>query len=115
MGRPARTCGEPGCPNLVRGRARCTDHERQRDRARGSASQRGYGALHREWREQVLLRDRSCRACPAPPSPSDVADHIIPIRQGGARFDLNNGQRLCELCHNKKRQRESMEGQNGAR
>ena len=31
-----------------------------------------------------------------------LADHIIPINQGGAALDINNLQSLCEKCHNRK-------------
>jgi len=30
------------------------------------------------------------------------ADHIVPIRQGGERYDLANGQTLCIACHGRK-------------
>jgi 5-methylcytosine-specific restriction endonuclease McrA len=34
--------------------------------------------------------------------PSTEADHVIPISQGGARFDAGNGQGLCKACHSAK-------------
>lgn len=37
----------------------------------------------------------------------NVADHIIPISIGGAKFDDRNIQTLCHKCHNQKRQAES--------
>jgi len=30
------------------------------------------------------------------------ADHIVPIRQGGERYDVANGQTLCLACHSRK-------------
>lgn len=33
-------------------------------------------------------------------------DHVIPIALGGAEYDLNNLQTLCEKCHRKKTARE---------
>lgn len=36
-----------------------------------------------------------------------VVDHIVPINQGGARFDSKNLQGLCDSCHNKKSGREA--------
>lgn len=95
-----KPCIERGCPNLTRG-TRCEKHEVQREREldtrRPSATDRGYDDRHREWREQVLDRDKVCRMCGV--QPSTVADHITPIRDGGARFDLKNGQGLCTSCH----------------
>jgi 5-methylcytosine-specific restriction protein A len=29
-------------------------------------------------------------------------DHIVPIREGGARLDANNLQPLCHTCHSRK-------------
>lgn len=106
--RSPRPCGEPGCPTLVYEGPRCSIHESQHERARGTSTQRGYDVRHREWRDQILKRDPQCKAtgCAAR---STVADHIVPIRQGGARFDLRNGQGMCETCHNRKRQLESMD------
>lgn len=40
-----RVCAEAGCPTLT-DRTRCPDHERARDRARGTRQQRGYDAAH---------------------------------------------------------------------
>ena len=40
-----RVCAEPGCPTLT-DRARCTEHTRQRDKARGTRQQRGYDAAY---------------------------------------------------------------------
>ena len=31
-----------------------------------------------------------------------VADHVLPINRGGAKFDESNIQSLCESCHNRK-------------
>jgi 5-methylcytosine-specific restriction endonuclease McrA len=56
----------------------------------------------------VLARDPVCRACGK--APSTVADHIQRIREGGARFDLANGQGLCSVCHDAKRGREAPRG-----
>jgi 5-methylcytosine-specific restriction protein A len=35
-------------------------------------------------------------------SMAEIADHIKPIKEGGARLDINNLQSLCRSCHNKK-------------
>jgi 5-methylcytosine-specific restriction protein A len=90
----------------------CAEHQRETtrayDRARGSAASRGYGARHRRWRELVLARDPVCvdpfgdHAAVGEVAPSTDADHIKRIEEGGARFDLANGQGLCATCHGKK-------------
>lgn len=113
--RPKRPCARPGCPTLV-DRGYCAEHERQRqrtyDRSRGKTAERGYGAQHRKWRAMVLARDPVCvdpygvHAERGEVVASTVADHIVPIRRGGARFDLANGQGLCASCHGVKTARE---------
>jgi hypothetical protein len=40
-----RVCSTPGCPSLTDG-GPCDEHRRQRDKARGSSTARGYGAAH---------------------------------------------------------------------
>jgi 5-methylcytosine-specific restriction endonuclease McrA len=40
-------------------------------------------------------------------TPATIVDHIKPINIGGARFDFNNLQGLCDSCHNKKSGREA--------
>ncbi len=102
-------CFEPRCPELVeRGETRCPMHKRQHqqayERTRGTAAERGYGAEHRKWRAAVLARDPLCKGCGR--ERSTFADHIIPLKQGGAKLDLRNGQGLCNHCHQVKRGRE---------
>lgn len=35
-------------------------------------------------------------------TPMVLVDHIVPIEEGGAIFDMENLQSLCAACHNKK-------------
>lgn len=48
-------CLEPGCHALTR-KTRCHDHERARDKARGSSTARGYGQSHRKLRDAYQRR-----------------------------------------------------------
>ncbi len=106
-----RPCLEPGCPHA--GTPRCAVHARERERARGSSTERGYGSTeHLAWRRAVLLRDRSCRDCGAPlvdaqgePLPTAHADHIVRVRAGG-QWELPNGAGRCDRCHGRKTRRE---------
>ena len=66
---------------------------------RASARRRGYDKAHEKWRARVLAENPDCAFCGESGTPSDHADHIVPIRQGGARFDPKNGQRLHQRCH----------------
>lgn len=40
-----RPCIEPGCP-VITDSTRCAEHERARDRVRGTRQERGYDAAH---------------------------------------------------------------------
>jgi 5-methylcytosine-specific restriction protein A len=76
------------------------------DTNRPNAAARGYcDKAHRAWRKAVLTRDAwTCRDCGRVCSDhrEAQADHIVPIRKGGERYDLGNGQTLCVVCHSRK-------------
>ncbi len=63
------------------------------------------------WR-RVSLRHREqeplCRTCKKDGRIviGALTDHIIPIRQGGQRWDEANYQTLCDACHQRKRRGE---------
>ena len=118
--RPLHPCRQQGCPALVEQRY-CDRHRKEADATdrdrRGSAASRGYDKDHRRWREAVLARDPACVECleHGNVTPAVVADHIIPLSEGGT-WHLENGQGLCIPCHNRKTMRERRErGKLGAR
>lgn len=101
-------CPYPGCGELVpSGVGRCPKHKRKPEEGRPSAAARGYGRDHQKWRRMILRRDPTCRLCAERGvlEGAVVADHIVPLSQGG-RSTLDNGQGLCEACHNAKTGRE---------
>ena len=51
-----RVCSEVGCPTLVPTSGRCPVHQRARDKARGTNTQRGYGPAH--WRAKAAIQAR---------------------------------------------------------
>lgn len=61
-----RVCLEPDCPTLT-DRSRCERHTRERDRARGSSTARGYGSEHKAERERwaplVATGNVKCARC----------------------------------------------------
>lgn len=68
---------------------------------RESAAARGYDG---QWRKIRIAHLRTNPVCVVPGcgrAAYDV-DHIVPIRQGGARLDRNNLQSFCHACHSKK-------------
>ena len=79
---------------------------RRDDTARPNAAARGYcDKAHRAWRQAVLTRDawqcQACRKICGGPRQAH-ADHVVPITQGGERYDIANGQTLCVSCHGRK-------------
>lgn len=97
MSNPARPCSTSDCYHL----APCPDHPVQPQGSR-------YGGAHRAWRDRVLaLADYHC-AYPDCTDRATDADHIMPISQGGARFDVANGQALCHQHHSMKTRAEGL-------
>lgn len=74
------------------------------DKTRGSAALRGYGRRWRKVRNRKLAIDPLCEHCRATGQyvPAYDVDHIVPIREGGARYALSNLQSLCRRCHLRK-------------
>jgi len=114
--RPKTPCTYPGCPALVEpGTSRCEKHRRQenreRDRDRGSAHQRGYTSTWRRYtriylREHPLCMCGECATLPVP-LPAQVVDHIVPHRGSPELFwDPGNHQAMSKRCHDKKTAKE---------
>ena len=72
-----KVCAEPGCPILT-DITRCPTHTRQRDRARGSSTARGYDKAHERRRAgnapRVAARLVDCWRCGGRISPLDEWD-----------------------------------------
>ncbi|MBO3702953.1 MAG: HNH endonuclease [Candidatus Accumulibacter sp.] len=65
-----------------------------------------------KWRavRAALLRAHPvCQLCAARGLlvPAKVVDHVLPIKDGGARYDESNLERICTSCHNAKTARET--------
>ena len=71
-----------------------------RDRVRGIAHERGYGATWRRKRASFLRRYPLCVRCEGSnrTEAATVVDHIIPLHDGGTH-DVENLQPLCRDCH----------------
>ncbi|MEN9760117.1 MAG: hypothetical protein RL676_1268 [Pseudomonadota bacterium] len=66
----------------------------------------------RDWRtlRSAVLREHPlCVVCKAKDRlvAAAVVDHVVPLKDGGARFDRANLQPLCVSCHNRKTARET--------
>lgn len=114
-----KMCDRPMCNELVPGGVRYCDKHRKDDfrlrtklkRERDPKSISFYNSP--EWRRVRLAhlkREPFCRECKISGQDTfaEMVDHILPIQQGGARFDPQNLQSLCNRCHDRKRQKESM-------
>jgi 5-methylcytosine-specific restriction protein A len=106
-------CASPGCSVLCEGR-RCPKHDvderKQYDAARRNDP---YRAIYKtaQWgrmRSYILGRDPLCRIAIlcverfGHPMPSEVVDHIAPMRRGGDAWDEGNLQGACKACHDRK-------------
>jgi len=88
-------------------RLRTAAGPKQDDSARPSAAARGYcSKAHKLWRQAVLTKcDWQCVDC-GRVATNLHADHVVPITQGGDRYDVANGAARCHACHNRKTARE---------
>jgi len=107
-----RPCRHQGCAALVTRGAYCPEHllarqadQQARDRQRGSAHQRGYGAKWRKTAAGWLREHPLCCLCEQAgrvEAATDV-DHIVPHRGDmGLFWDPTNWQSLCHRCHSRK-------------
>lgn len=111
--RAPRNCGTPGCRRLVTTAAgRCATCRRRAETARGTRQQRGYDGAWEAFEPGYLSRHPWCVGWPVGTAcgrRATDADHIIPLRQGGARFAESNLRPLCGL-HHKRRTAEDSPG-----
>ncbi len=94
---PAIPCSKTGCYKLQP----CPLHPKKpfaSVRRPSSSTAQGYGARHRAWRVEVLAKHPNCEY-PGCQKASTDAHHIVPIRRGGKRFDVDNGMGLCHEHH----------------
>lgn len=117
MPRSAPTpCRHPACALVLDKPGYCDEHRPQVHRdygraRRGFDSELGFyqSARWREVRAAFLREHPLCVACKGAGLVvvAKVADHIRPLKDGGARFDTANLQALCVSCHNRKTARET--------
>ena len=107
--KPKTPCCYPGCPELTNGRY-CEKHKtmavQEYNRyGRDENSKRFYNSpAWRRLSRLQLKREPLCEECLKAErvTAAEIADHIKPIREGGARLDTENLQSLCRACHNRK-------------
>jgi 5-methylcytosine-specific restriction protein A len=109
--RAMKFCGWPGCNKLTQERF-CDTHQAEHDlqlqqadrnynRQRGSAKSRGYDSQWEKVRALKLRLNPLCEKCESLCMivPADMVHHIKAIKDGGAKYDLNNLKSLCNACH----------------
>lgn len=93
---PGTRCSDPRCGNLATDHGRCDTHRRKPWTNPSQHTQLMNPSLERLWRKQVRAKTNgNCAHCG---HPGAIADHIIPIAEGGALYDPDNGQYLCTTC-----------------
>jgi hypothetical protein len=93
-----RVCGEPGCARLIPTSGRCAEHVRVREIARGTKTERGYGAaFQRErkmWAKRIADGRINCARCGKPITP----DMVWHLDHSDDRSELiGPSHRLCNL------------------
>jgi 5-methylcytosine-specific restriction enzyme A len=109
-------CRYPGCGAVLATPGFCPQHRASVHRDYGRA-RLGFDAevgfyQSRQWRlvRAAFLREHPlCGACRERGGliPARVVDHVVPVKDGGARYLASNLQALCVSCHNRKTARET--------
>ncbi|KNY29057.1 HNH endonuclease [Pseudobacteroides cellulosolvens] len=107
--KPPKPCAKQGCPRLTHERF-CEEHQREEWQTynrfyRDEFSKRFYSSrAWRKVRERKLMINPLCELCMKEErlAAATVVDHIIPIKDGGEVWDLENMQSLCKTCHERK-------------
>lgn len=93
---PPTRCGDPECQELTT-EGRCKAHQRKAWANRSKAWGKGSTHKWRAFRAQRLEAEPQCRWC-ASERHLEV-DHIVPLSEGGSKWDAGNVQVLCKACH----------------
>src|SRR5690554_523029 len=98
---PKKPCRHPGCPELTND-IFCEKHKKESNRIynlyqRDQLSKTFYKT--KEWvelRKRKLQQSPFCEECKKGGTivVGKIVDHIVPIKQGGAPYDINNLQTL---------------------
>lgn len=69
-------------------------------------------AAHKRWAAEVKKRANGrCQIRgPRCTGRAEHADHVVPVAEGGAEYDVANGQGACTPCHDDKTHEEAARG-----
>ena len=111
--KPPTVCCHPGCGNLSQGRF-CSAHEEvaeenrkeqyaSYDRKRGNSYQRGYDERWRKVSKYYRTMHPICEyqiRCKG--ALATEVDHVIPLDEGGLKYEWENLKSTCRRCHTAK-------------
>lgn len=118
---PLKPCKHPGCRKYAElGQSYCAEHlalrrekylafQRERNKYRGTRTERGYSNKWLSARAAFLTEHPLCVECQRQGifTPATDVDHIIPHKGDQKLFwDRKNWQALCHSCHSRKTARE---------
>lgn len=113
--KPKKPCRHPNCPNLTHD-TYCDVHKAKHNAdynnfKRTQESKAFYNSTR--WRalsKHQLTIQPLCQECLKNNRfiKAQIADHIVPIKNGGEKYDIDNLQSLCLSCHNKKTSKEKL-------
>ena len=113
--KPLHACNKMGCPELVRERY-CDKHkkDKQIEYSRYQRDDGGFygSAAWKRLRAMKVAMNPLCEQCEKENKIVKVhtVDHIVPIKQGGAAYDIYNLQSLCRRHTDEKNVRDGIFG-----
>ncbi|WP_152972061.1 HNH endonuclease signature motif containing protein, partial [Desulfatitalea tepidiphila] len=101
--KPRKYCAAFPCPNLAEpGSSHCREH---RPPAAEKVTDPFYNSTAwKRFRTWYKSKHPLCEDCLAAGhlAPVDIVDHVVEIKDGGARLDESNARSLCRSCHARK-------------
>jgi len=95
-------CCHPGCNHIaLQGKSKCEEHfvERKIKKDTKKTRDKNYGTSRwKKLRAEKLRQSPLCSDCK---KPANTVHHIIPVKEGGEFWDINNLDTLCRACHEK--------------
>lgn len=107
--KPRKPCRHPGCPELTN-EVFCEKHKKESNRIYNQYKRDELSRIFYRTPRWIETRKRKLQITPfceecrkgGTITIGKIVDHIIPIKQGGEPYDLNNLQTLCWSCHSRK-------------
>lgn len=98
-----RYCAQYPCSNFAEpGSAYCAEHKPAP--AQKKTDKFYLSVRWRRFRDWYIRKHPLCEICLSQGihETAVIVDHVIELKDGGARYDEENAQSLCRACHNRK-------------